>query len=646
MHKFTDRHNLRAGWLVAFCLLMLFCSLESRAYSDQGQKGSPGADRLSLSVLLNEIVVNPNGGDDNCEYIELLGFANEPLSSIYFVSLEGDSGSNEGAADFVSNLGALSLGPNGLLVITAMDTTGVCGTRTYNSPPTVLVRDADLDGGRLENGTNSWLLVSSPTTAILEGTDYDTDDNGTLEGLPADAIILDAVGWTDGGGADINYGGVVLPSTAGGTNDMATRFPGDATPNSAAAWYHGDMDGAADSLMYDLTQVSANFPSGGMLTPGLPNVGMATASQPANVDFDGDGSSDYAVIRNTFSMPSLNRKSSARKNRIGSPQPGTELEWWIAQSSDNAQSVTPFGMSGAPGDSLGNGADRITPADFDGDGKTDIAVWRQLSFGQPSANAFFFVLNSSDSTVDTIDFGQIGDNPTIVGDYDGDGMADPAVFRCESLPVLGGPSGQCTFFYAGSAGSGITYVPWGFDAVPYPGDFDGDGSFDFCIYRADPSSPAGGAGFGQYVLLRSSDSGIEYINYGLIGDTLVPGDYDGDGQTDFMNVRLDGTPPPVRGQGFGAGSGQVQWYLLERDGGGTGGGFIPWGFVGLAGYEEQLAHGDYDGDGITDIGIYRNSLVDFDDSFFYILKSSDGGLLSYEWGQPNDFATAGWNGQN
>lgn len=225
---------------------------------------------ISSAQVINEIVVNPNGGDDNCEYIEIKGSVTTSLIDHYFVSLEGDSTSSLGAADFVYDLSAATMGLNGLLVITADDLTGVCGTRTWGAPDTTVVRDSDLDGGRLENGSNSWLLISSPMP-IIEGTDYDGDNDGVLE-LPAGATIVDGVAWLDGGMGDINYGSVSLPSTAGGTNDMATRFPSNQMANDTIAWYHGDMSGGTESLDYDLMQASGNFPVGGMLTPGEENV--------------------------------------------------------------------------------------------------------------------------------------------------------------------------------------------------------------------------------------------------------------------------------------------------------------------------------------------------------------------------------------
>ena len=405
---------------------------------------------------------------------------------------------------------------------------------------------------------------------------------------------------------------------AGATNpqpptSMNAAFTGVANPNGT--WTLRLTDGcAADTGA--ISAASLTITAG----PAVP--------VDANADFNGDGRTDYTVARagatfapeaidtaNTLpgrpNYSKLEERPARTRGTVDEAAPqAPPIYWWVQYNNSASNAVFQLGDAAT---------DFITPEDFDGDGKDDIAVWTEAA----ATVANFKVLQSSTSTVAVYTFGQTGDDPAIVGDYDGDGKADPAVYRC---PALTDPDGQCYFFYRGSMNNpsgNITYVPWGFgvdgDFFPYVGDFDGDGKNDFCIQRANPASPANG----EFVMLKSG-GGVEFIPWGLSSDFLIPGDYDGDGKTDLCVRRTVG--------------GLRQHYVLFRTGATT---QIQWGVTG-----DSSVPGDYDGDGKTDFAIWRSN-VDPTQNFFWVRNSSNGALTLQEWGQcPTvstcDFAVAGW----
>src|SRR5688572_16858223 len=86
-------------------------------------------------------------------------------------------------------------------------------------------------------------------------------------------------------------------------------------------------------------------------------------------------------------------------------------EWWLNYSSTTQTVAAQFGAS----------TDKLVPADFTGDGKTDVAIWRPSS-------GHWFVLRSEDYSFYSAPFGFDSDIPT-PADYDNDGRADFAVFR-------------------------------------------------------------------------------------------------------------------------------------------------------------------------------------------------------------------------
>jgi hypothetical protein len=350
----------------------------------------------------------------------------------------------------------------------------------------------------------------------------------------------------------------------------------------------------------------------------------------ANVDFNGDGKTDYVVARGTNTplaenltgmRPGRNNYASMDERPVRTAKTETAsivpdappIYWYTLFNTSGTTLVQQFGDAAT---------DFVLAEDWDADSKDDLTIWRPVTGGGQ-----FWTYRSATNTVVTEAFGQDGDDPAVIGDYDGDNKADAAVFRC---PGVADPDGQCYFFYRGSLNNpsgNITYVPWGFgvdgDFFPYVGDFDGDGKNDFCVQRSNPTTPANG----QFVLLKSQTLTTEFINWGLASDFLIPGDYDGDGKTDIC-VRRSNTPS----------AGLRTYYVLMRTGATN---QVQWGVTG-----DSSTPGDYDADGKTDFAIWRGSATP-GASGFWVLNSGSGSASFTGWGQcataqTCDFAVAGW----
>jgi DNA-binding beta-propeller fold protein YncE len=96
--------------------------------------------------------------------------------------------------------------------------------------------------------------------------------------------------------------------------------------------------------------------------------------------------------------------------------PPGRLHFWALGSRDGPGAV----QWGAPGD-------RPVPADYEGDGRADAAVWRPREAGEEGV---WYVRRSSNGATVRLQFGAsgLGDLP-VPADYDGDGRADLTVYR-------------------------------------------------------------------------------------------------------------------------------------------------------------------------------------------------------------------------
>ncbi|MFB3887030.1 MAG: FG-GAP repeat domain-containing protein [Thermodesulfobacteriota bacterium] len=142
---------------------------------------------------------------------------------------------------------------------------------------------------------------------------------------------------------------------------------------------------------------------------------------------------------------------------------------------------------------------RSNVVDFDGDARTDIAVWRP-------GDGYYYILNSSSQEVTQTQWGTDSFEDTLVpGDYDGDGKTDIAIWR----------PGDGYWYILGSQ-DGVVQIQWGtgsLNDIPTPGDYDGDGRTDIAVWRP---------GDGYWHILESSNGGVTQTQWGQAILTIFP----------------------------------------------------------------------------------------------------------------------------
>jgi ELWxxDGT repeat protein len=225
----------------------------------------------------------------------------------------------------------------------------------------------------------------------------------------------------------------------------------------------------------------------------------------------------------------------------------------------------------------------VVPQDFNGDGVSDYAVYRQ-------SNGLWIVRQPGGNLLVTAMGDPSAGDTAAPGDYDGDGTTDFAVYRpSAALWIVRQSTGDTTFRYFGDPSQGD---------VAAPGDYDGDGKTEFAVYRP-------GAGLW---IVQQPDGSIIVTAMGdpSQGDIAAPGDFDGDGKTDLAVYRPGTGLWIVRGTKAGT-------YIT---------------YFGDPSQDDIPAPADFDGDGVTDFTVFRPG------SALWISNKSSGGALVTAMGDP------------
>ncbi|MCD9187793.1 MAG: VCBS repeat-containing protein [Pyrinomonadaceae bacterium] len=275
--------------------------------------------------------------------------------------------------------------------------------------------------------------------------------------------------------------------------------------------------------------------------------------------------------------------------------------------------------------------------DFDGDGKADYAVTRNVG-GQK----VWYILQSTNGFTYSV-FG-LDTDEIVPGDYDGDGKFDTAVFRTETV----GTGLYHYYWWIQQSRDGFggfvlsPTIPYHFVIKPIPQVYNGDGRTKIAtlepqfnvvhVYQLDRNNISYQAPAGQFVKtgdltgdgkadFSSFDANTHFLKttafdgsttsqiyFGDAGDVFVPADFDGDGRGEIVLWR------PSTG---------TWWYIKSSDNTVNG---VNWGTAG-----DVPVPADYDGDGKTDVAIWRGGTQ----SYFWV-NGSQNGIFSVAWGIASD----------
>ena len=273
-------------------------------------------------------------------------------------------------------------------------------------------------------------------------------------------------------------GGTLVANSGGGA--------GMATPE-----LDYDGDGVSDLAVYKVVGGQGLWSiilSGGG-APITDRVFGDIASVPVRGDFNGDGNWDMAVFRSNG-------------------------WWYVSPDLGFTASAYPFGDANSI----------PAPGDYDGDGTTDIAVYQEVA-GLPYYEAGqWFIYSLTKGFLPSVVWGNANCVP-VPADYDGDGTTDIAVYN----PTTG------RWYVRYSSGAAPSSFLWGNLACdPLAHDVNGDGAKEFTVYHYGSAIPTA-ADWYMSSYMNAGVPLVPPVNIGDPTSVPVSGgDYDSDGVDDYV----------------------------------------------------------------------------------------------------------------
>jgi hypothetical protein len=233
--------------------------------------------------------------------------------------------------------------------------------------------------------------------------------------------------------------------------------------------------------------------------------------------------------------------------------------------------------------------------DYDGDGRTDIQVYR-------TSNNTFYALHSSSGLYREQQLGEPGDSVSLTVDFNGDGRSDFSTARYNAevlwrIAMSGTGQIQETRWVSSTLGDFFAAA-----------DYDGDMKMDIGVFRA-----------GVWHILLSASGTYHQEYWGRAGDIPVLADFDRDGIADVTVARSE--------------SGQRVWYTRMSTTGAMR--VLQWGLSSDGFFTGRV---DFDGDSAADIMVIRN---EGGHRVFYVLRSSDLQMQVFHWGLSSDVVKLG-----